>query len=321
MEQTTKTMIISFIVNTILAITKVISGIIGKSSALIADGIHSFSDLITDIVAIIGSKIANKPADEKHPFGHGRSEYIASLLIGIMILLLGLGIIEQSVNNEITIPSTLVITVTIITIIMKFILSGYIIKKGRQLKNNILIASGYESSTDVISSIVVLISSILMQFTEQISILKYADKIATFIVGLFIIRVGFNILKENISIIVGEQETNKEYVKDLINLIKYDPNVIKIDSLHVLKYGPYNKLIGEVSMDGTLTLERAHQNLEELEKRIKEHDHKMKYITIHINPTNEKKTHKNVDNKKQKWYYWYINRWRRLVIKGHSKES
>lgn len=293
-------MIISFIVNSILAIIKVISGVIGKSSALIADGIHSFSDLITDIVAIIGSKIANKPADEKHPFGHGRSEYLASILIGIMILILGLGIINQSVNSTITIPSTLVIFTTIITIIVKFLLAGYIIQKGRKHNNNILIASGYESSTDVISSIVVLISSILMQFTEQITILKYADKIATIIVGLFIIRVGFNILKENISIIVGEQETDKEYMKNLTNLIIQDQNIIRIDSLNVLKYGPYYKLIGEVAMDGTLTLEHAHQNLEELEKRIKEHDKKMKYITIHINPSNEKKTHKNVDNQQQK---------------------
>ena len=174
MEQTTKTMAISFIVNTILSIIKVIAGSIGKSSALIADGIHSFSDLITDVVAIIGSKIASKPADEKHPYGHGRLEYLTSAIIGTMILTVGIGIIKESFTSNITIPSKLVITVTTITIAMKFILSGYIIKKGKKLNNNILIASGYESSSDVISSVVVLTSSILMQFTKEIELLIYA---------------------------------------------------------------------------------------------------------------------------------------------------
>ena len=88
MNKTVKTMIISMIVNTILSILKVIIGLIGKSGALIADGLHSFSDLITDVVAIIGSKLASKPADINHPYGHGKIEYITSMVISMMIIFL-----------------------------------------------------------------------------------------------------------------------------------------------------------------------------------------------------------------------------------------
>lgn len=286
MNHVIKTMIISFIINTILAILKIITGILGKSGALIADGIHSFSDLITDIVAIFGSWIAKKPADKKHPFGHGRSEYVTSIIISLVILILGLGIISKSVNTSILIPSTLVVIVSSFTIIAKFFLANYIIRKGKQYQNNILIASGQESKTDVLSSIVVLISAILMQLSSQLPILKYADKIATIIVGIFIIKVGFDILKENISIILGEQETNEIYMKQLIDIMNQDENILGIDSLNVLKYGPYYKLIGEVAMEGTITLETAHQNLEQLEQKIKQYDERVQYINIHINPRN-----------------------------------
>lgn len=286
MNHVIKTMIISFIINTILAILKIITGILGKSGALIADGIHSFSDLITDIVAIFGSWIAKKPADKKHPFGHGRSEYVTSIIISLVILILGLGIISKSVNTSILIPSTLVVIVSSFTILAKFFLANYIIRKGKQYQNNILIASGQESKTDVLSSIVVLISAILMQLSRQLPILKYADKIATIIVGIFIIKVGFDILKENISIILGEQETNEIYMKQLIDIMNQDENILGIDSLNVLKYGPYYKLIGEVAMEGTITLETAHQNLEQLEQKIKQYDERVQYINIHINPRN-----------------------------------
>lgn len=284
MNVTTKVMINSLITNTVLAFLKIITGIIGSSSALIADGIHSFSDLFTDICAIIGSHFSNKPADLKHPYGHGKLEYVTSIIIGFVVLVLGLSIIYKLANREIIVPSIIVIIVSIVTIISKFLLAHYIIEQGKKYKNNILISSGYESSTDVISSIVVLVSAVLMQLSSNIPILKYSDIIATIIVGILIVRIGFNILKDNISIMLGEQETDQEYLSKIRNIILNHKKVKNIDSLILLKYGPYYKLIVEVSMDSNTQLKLVHNALDDIESNIKTQEPKIKYVSIHVNP-------------------------------------
>lgn len=282
MNNNTKVMVISFITNAFLSLIKVVFGLLGKSSALIADGIHSFSDLSTDIIAILGDFFSRKPADKKHPYGHGKLEYLTSIFIGIIIIFLGFGIISSSINKGVIVPNILVIWISIFTIIAKLILSNYILKKGYEYQNNILIASGKESRVDVISSIIVLISIILMQF--DIKLFSYADIVASIVVGLFIIKVGFDILSENISDILGEQETNKDYLNRINKIITKNKKIKRIDSLVLLKFGSYYKLIGEVSMDGNLTLKDAHAVVENLETKIKKQEPKIRYITIHINP-------------------------------------
>lgn len=282
MSNNTKIMGISFITNALLSLIKVVFGFLGKSSALIADGVHSFSDLSTDIIAILGDFFSRKPADKKHPYGHGKLEYLTSIFIGVIIIILGLGIISSSINKGVVVPNVLVIWISIFTIISKFILSNYILKKGYEYQNNILIASGKESRADVISSIIVLISIVLMQF--DIKIFSYADIVASIIVGIFIIKVGFDVLSENISDILGEQETNKDYLNRINKIITKNRKIKTIDSLVLLKFGSYYKLIGEVSMDGNLTLSDAHAVIEKLEQKIKKQESKVRYITIHINP-------------------------------------
>lgn len=284
MQITMRVMIVSMITNIFLALLKIIVGFIGSSSALIADGFHSFSDLVTDICAMIGSYFSNKPADDKHPYGHGKLEYLTSFIIGIVILLLGLTIIYNSINKNIVIPSNIVIIISMITIIVKFVLSSYVIKMGKKYKNNILISSGYESSSDVISSIVVLVSTLLMKMSQIVPILKYSNIIATIIVGILIVRIGYSILKDNISIMLGEQETDEEYLSNLKNVILKNKEVLAIDSFVLLKYGPYYKLISEISMDSDTKLKQVHDVLDLIEEQINSIDSKIRYITIHVNP-------------------------------------
>lgn len=280
----------SVITNFLLSLFKVIVGFFGKSSALIADGIHSFSDLLTDFFAMFGNHIANKPADLKHPYGHGKLEYMTSCGIGLVVVIIGLSLIGNSFNRNLCIPSRIVIFASIITILSKFILSAYLIKKGNFYKNNILISSGKESRADVYSSIVVLLSSILIQFSNSFSILKYSDMIATIIVGIFIIKTGFLILKDNLSILIGEQEVDDDYYNSFKDFVLKDKNICSLDDLVMLKYGSYFKITMEVSMDGSLSLENAHKKVHKLESRIMKRFEWAKYITIHINPA------KNVSN-------------------------
>lgn len=290
MRKENKVMFISMIVNFSLSLLKVITGIIFLSGALMADGIHSFSDLTTDVFAIVGNKLSNKPADEKHPFGHGKLEYLTSMAIGLLIIVVGLGLIYNSFNKEIVIPSVIVVIVSLFTIITKFILSRYIIKKGKEYNNTILIASGKESSADVISSVVVLVSVIFMKLSDIIEIFKYADTIATIIVGIFIVKVGFDVLRENISYILGEQETSEELLNKITDIITKEKLVVGIDKLVMIKYGAYFKIVAEVSMDENLTLKCSHDAVERIEQNLKKYDERNRYITIHVNPYIQKKT-------------------------------
>lgn len=284
MNNVTKVMSVSIITNTFLSLIKIIIGFICKSSALLADGVHSFSDLLTDFFAIIGNIMAKKPADEKHPYGHGKIEYLTSIGISIVVIILGLTIINNSMHSKVVMSSLIVSIVSLITITLKYLLSEYIIRKGKKLENNILIASGKESRADVISSLVVFISAILSVFSKYIEVFKYSDKIAGIIVGILIIRTGFLILKENISIILGEQEIKGETLNKIRKIILNNKDIKTIDELIILKFGHCYKVSMEVSMNPDLTLLECHTIVDKLEKKLKKEIDKVEYITVHVNP-------------------------------------
>ena len=279
----TKVLLVSSITNIFLSIIKILFGFIGKCNALIADGIHSLSDLSTDFVAIFGNHLSLKPADKKHPFGHGKTEYITSMIIGIVIIILGLTLIYNIFNKEIIIPDLIMILVSLFTILSKLLLSNYIYKKGIEYSNNILIASGKESKADVYSSIFVLISIILMQFSTEFSILKYADTISTIIIALFIVKTGFNILQENIGILLEEQVLDKKYINNIKNIINSFDEVLEIKDLYILRYGPYYKLVSNIIMQDLL-LTDAHKVIDSIEDKLKEKDSRIKYVFIHMEP-------------------------------------
>jgi len=279
-----KVMSISFITNTFLSIFKIMFGFIGKSGALIADGIHSLSDTLTDVFAIIGNKISTKPADKKHPFGHGNAEYLTCIIIGCIIFSLGISIIYEGIVKQVTIPSFYVAVISLITIFAKLLLSKFILNKGYKYNSNILIASGKESFSDVISSIVVLISVLLSQLKQVNIIFASCDKIAMIIVGLLIIKIAYTILKENLSNLLGEQVNDKNYINEFTKIINNNELVKKVDKLIILKSGPNYKIDCELSMDPDIKLREVHDNLEKIENEIKNKDNRIINIIIHVNP-------------------------------------
>lgn len=281
MNKITKVLLKSFITNTLLSIVKIISGIVGKSGALIADGIHSLSDTITDVFAILGHKLSTKPADEKHPYGHGKIEYITCIGIAIVITIMGITIIYNGIFEERKIPSIYAAIISLIVIFAKLLLANYLLKKGKQYESNILIASGKESMSDVISSVVVLISILIARLG---GIFIYADTVAIIIVGILILKIAYNIFKENFSNLLGEKITNKDYIKQISNIIYNQKEVKNIDDLIILKYGSTYQVNCEVSMNEKLLLKDAHEIAHQIEKELKEFDDRLDHIIIHINP-------------------------------------
>lgn len=284
MSKSVKVMCFSIVVNLTLSIIKIIVGFFGNSGALIADGVHSLSDFGTDFFAIAGTFFSNKPADENHPYGHGNIEYLTSIGISIGVMIVGISIIYEAIARKAVIPSILVILVTIFTIITKYLLANFILRKGKEYNNHILIASAKESNMDVISSIVVLISSILIQFSNQVPVLKYSDKVSMFVIGIFIVLVGISILKENISLILGKQVDDEEMKREIETILLEHNKVHGVMSFILIKFGPHYKFSCILRMEENLSLKEAHKITEELEEKIKEYNHDINYINIHMEP-------------------------------------
>lgn len=281
MSNVTKVLIHSFITNIFLSLIKIVSGIVGASGALIADGVHSLSDTLTDVFAILGHKLSMKPADKEHPFGHGKMEYITCIVIGLVIMGMGFTIIYNGIFDKPVVPNILTAIIGIIVILAKLILSRYILNRGKKYDSNILIASGKESLTDVISSVVVLISILLSQLN---GIFVYADTFAMVIIGILILKIAYNILSENFSSLLGKQVTDCNYIKSLEEIIYKEPEVKGIDTLIILKYGPIYQLNLEVSMDENIVLKDAHDVLDKIEDNLKKRDSKIVHIIIHVSP-------------------------------------
>ena len=290
MDKVNKVMLKSLFTNIFLSIFKIVFGLLGKSGALVADGIHSLSDMLTDIFASIGNTLSKKPADPEHPFGHGNAEYLTCLGIGLIVGIMGIKIINEGITKPSNIPNIYTSLISLITIIIKFILSAYILKKGKEYYSNILISSGKESLSDVISSFVVLVSVLLSKFTNINPIFKYSDKIAMIIVGILVLKISFEILKENISNLLGKQILNKKYKNKIKKIINNHKEIKNIDSLIILKYGPFKKIDCEVSMDEKMTLKEVHQIIDNIENEIKQKDDSIQNIMLHVNPFKEKES-------------------------------
>lgn len=284
MKTVFKTLIISFITNTVLVLLKLITGLVTNTSVLIADSFHSLSDLITDIIAIAGNKLSEKKEDEKHPKGHGKIQYITSIIMGLIIMVLAFILIKEVFTANIRIIPKEVLVIVIITIILKYTLYKYIYKQGNKSKNNILIASAKESMTDVLSSICVVFVVISSLLSKYLDILKYSDKVGTFIVSLFVLKTGYQIIRENLSLIIGEVETNEDIINEIKEFIKETDGVECVDDIVLEKYGIYYDAIVKIGVDKNISVEESHDIGRKVKHQLLRSNHNIKYVSIHINP-------------------------------------
>lgn len=287
MKPVFKTLIISFLGNCVLVILKYVVGIITNTQVLLADAIHSLSDLITDVVAIIGSKMSYKKSDIKHPKGYGRIQYVTNLIMGVVILLLSINIIKTVVlsnNKEIPIELTFVISVVII---IKYILYKYIYMNGLKYNDNILKASAKESKSDVLSSLCSLFVVITSSLYKYCGIFKYIDKVGALIFSLFVLRTGYKIIKESLSLVVGEVENDDKVISDIAGMIKMNKDIIDVDDIVLEKYGMYYSGVFKIVVSKDLSIEKGHSISKKLKSELLNSKYNIKYVLIHINPYND----------------------------------
>lgn len=234
-----KVMFLSLLVNIFLTFLKIIGGILGNSKTLVADGIHSFSDLATDVVAIIGNKFSTLPPDSDHPYGHGKYEYVTSILISFMIISLSIIIFINAFNSNVIIPSKWVLLILFFTLIIKSILAKYILKQGKLHNNSILITSGIESKYDALSSFLALIFVFFSEFGSYCSILKYLDIVGGIIISLLVLKIGLSCLSQNLKSVIGQVDYNNKYIDEVKQKVLNVKFIIDVENVKLFKYGSY----------------------------------------------------------------------------------
>ena len=246
-----RTSMIGIISNVILVLFKMLVGFISNSIAIISDAVNNLSDALSSIVTIIGTKLAGKAPDRRHPYGYGRIEYMTSLIVSVIVLYAGIAAFIESVkkiiNPEIPNYSYVTLIILIVGILVKFILGIYVGKKGKEVNSNSLVASGKDAFNDAILSISVLISAIIY-LIFGISLEAYVG----LLLSLFIIKAGLELIKESVDNMLGvrvESGLAKSIKKDIMK----EEEIEGVYDLVLNDYGP-DKYLGSVHIEVADTL-------------------------------------------------------------------
>ncbi len=271
-------------INIFLAVIKIFIGVVAGSQALIADGVHSTSDLATDIAVIVGSHFWMQPPDENHPYGHGRIETFINILIGFFLLSVGIGIGFNSIKSiaevSLKIPGMSAFYAALISIVMKEILFRWTIKVGKEIKSNAVIANGWHHRSDVYSSVPVAAAVLGAKFFPQFA---YLDQIAAIVVTTMIIKAAFSIIYPSIKEIL-ELRASEEIEK---NIVAYSKEFKDIDEIHKVRS---RRVGGTVLVDLHLLFDPnmkvldAHRISEDFKKAVLSRESEVTDVVIHIEP-------------------------------------
>jgi len=257
---------LSIIVNVLLFGLKYWAGIVTGSIAIIADAWHTLTDSISSIILLIGVKISSKPADEKHPFGHGRAEVIASLVIGVLLAIIAFSFLQESIeklkNRETVVFGTLAIVVTIISIISKEALAQYAIWADKKTGSTVLKADAWHHRSDAISSVIILVGIFLGKYFWWI------DGVLGIIVALLIFYATYEIFGDSINPILGTSP-DKNLVQKVEHICHRINSMTQAHHFHIHEYGNHTELTFHIYLPNEICLNEAHKISEEIEEEIK----------------------------------------------------
>jgi len=284
-----KVTIVGSVVNIALVAFKFIAGIVGNSAAMIADAAHSLSDLITDVVIIVFVRISNKPKDKCHDYGHSKYETFATLIIGIVLLAVGLGIAWNGVSAIIAVvngeilekPGMIALYGAIITIVSKEILYRYTIIQARKLKSDALTANAWHHRSDGLTSIATTAGIGGAIFLgAQWTIL---DPLAAMFVSIFIIIMAFKLMKPCVDELM-EKSLPDNIENEIIATVERFDGVSDLHNLRTRKIGNDCAIEFHIRMDGKMSLTETHDKITEIEHHLKERYGQGAHVIIHTEP-------------------------------------
>lgn len=257
---------VSIVTNGLLFVSKYWVGIITGSIALMADAWHSLSDSLTSLIVIFGAKVSSKPPDKEHPFGHGRAELIASIIIGVILAFVGFEFAKESIskliNREGVEYGVAAIWVTAISIVVNELLAQYAFWIGRKTGNPSLKADGWHHRSDALSSIIILIGIFFAGYFWWI------DGVLGFIVSLLLFYAAYDIVKEGTNPLLGEIPEAR-LLDDLNNIARESSGLNPhLHHVHLHRYGEHVELTMHIRLPKDTTLQRAHQIADDIELEI-----------------------------------------------------
>ncbi|OJD90252.1 transporter [Bacillus anthracis] len=284
---------ISVISNVFLTLIKITVGIFSKSQVLLADGIHNAADVVASVASLAAMKISNQPADEDHPYGHGKAEIISSGVVAIILALAALFMAYESIKalfHPATEPHMIAFIAAVVSLIWKQILYVYTIRIGRKVNSKGLIATAYDHLADVYASIaaVIGIGIALLNNIYPIPYAAYGDPLAGIIVSFFVLKLAISMGKEATYILMEgglPTEKNSEYEK----IILAHPLVKRIDRMRAREHGHYILIDVRISVPAFLSIQQGHDICREIKTIIMKHDSEVDEVLIHLNPWYEKK--------------------------------
>lgn len=248
---------LSIVLNILLFALKYWAGVVSNSVALIADAWHTLSDSISSLAVLVGLKYAQQPADLEHPYGHGRAELIASLVVGVLLAVVGFNFLAESVvhlRNRVAFSyGPVAIWVTLVSVVVKEIMARYSITTGKKLKLNSLKADGWHHRSDALSSLVILLAIFLGRN------IWWMDSVLGMLVSFLIFYTTWVILKDTISSLLGEG-MEKDMEKSITMWSgQVEPDLaLQPHHFRLHRYGNHTELTFHIRLPGELSLEKAH---------------------------------------------------------------
>lgn len=274
--------IVGIICNLLLSILKFVIGTVSNSVSITADATNNIADAGSSIITLVGFRLSEKPADEDHPYGHARIEYITGLIISFLILLIGYDILKSSVDKiihpEESVFSWVTVVILVSSIIVKLWLSRFNKILGKQIKSTALEATATDSRNDCISTAAVLVATIISHFTSL-----NLDGFMGVGVAIFILISGIGLVKETIGPLLGQAPSKEMYEKIEQKILSYE-NVLGVHDLLVHSYGPGSYFASaHIEMDAKIDVLVCHDIMDKIErdflKQLNIH------LVVHLDPT------------------------------------
>ena len=273
-------------INIVLAVLKIVAGRIFSSMSLLSDGLNSLSDLITNVLVIVGLKVGSNPEDKEHPFGHGKIESVFSVIIGTFIMITAFELIKDNFSKLISFSSEnnlnisfIPIIITVLTILIKIFQLVFMKKRAKKYNNALINSLLADYNTDIIISTSVLVGLLLSKIHPAF------DTVVGFIVAIYIIKSGYGLIKENALILLDSQDD--ELIERIRSEILRFEEIENAHDFRMTTSGKDIYMFVDVRMDKNKTIEEAHDITNKISKRIKHKYKNIKRLLIHIEPVYE----------------------------------
>lgn len=277
------------VVNVILLVFKFIAGILGGSAAMIADAVHSLSDFLTDIVVIAFVRISSKPEDEDHDYGHGKYETLATSIIGLALLMVGLYIFYNGARQiwdvmhgaEIEQPGLVALIAAIVSILLKEWTYRFTVSVGKKVESQAVIANAWHHRSDALSSIGTAIGiggAILLGKGWAV-----LDPIAALVVSVFIVKTALGLLSTSSGELL-EKSLPKEVEKKIVDIVESEPEVSEVHHLCTRRIGNNIAIEMHIRMPGEISLKDSHTRASNIERKLRQHFGEHTHINLHVEP-------------------------------------